>query len=102
MAVTKNGMFVTVWPLDQERGLGKVVFVPFGKVLILDAATVHAGAFKICGSDTERIQMYISRHGRAIWPEGNCWVDKAGDPLEDRYSHDEEVIDKLKEIGVLE
>ena len=34
---------------NSERGLGKVVFVPFGKVLILDAAMFMLGPSRFVG-----------------------------------------------------
>ena len=99
LPLCKQGMFLHVWP---QAGKGLVAFVPFGRVLILDAHTVHAGAFKIPGSLTPRIQIKIFPDGDLLQPGGNCHQDELGRPLSDFHIHDSELADQLLEIGIME
>jgi hypothetical protein len=49
--LSKNGMYLEVWPLDDlntatQQVTGELVFVPLGMLLLVPAATLHAGGMK--------------------------------------------------------
>ncbi|CAJ1951122.1 unnamed protein product [Cylindrotheca closterium] len=71
--LTKDGMFLQVWPRDDnaEQVKGQLIFIPFGKLLILPAHTIHGGGFRTtarskgpCGN--LRFHLYISKHGAQL------------------------------------
>jgi hypothetical protein len=49
--LTKDGMFLQVWPtsLSQEyteEVEGQVIYIPYGKILVVPASTIHGGGFR--------------------------------------------------------
>ena len=47
--LTKEGMLLQVWPRNDDKTQmveGEVVFVPFGKLMLLPAKTIHGGGFR--------------------------------------------------------
>ena len=46
------GMFLQIWPTSspsQDRSIeieGQIIFVPYGKILIVPASTIHGGGFR--------------------------------------------------------
>jgi hypothetical protein len=47
--LTREGMFLQVWQRDdtsREQIEGEVIFVPFGKLLVVPAKTIHGGGFR--------------------------------------------------------
>jgi hypothetical protein len=49
--LTRDGMFLQVWPTSANQECKKVVegqmiYIPFGKILVLPASTIHGGGFR--------------------------------------------------------
>lgn len=47
--LTEQGMFLQVWPRKDRRVdeiEGQLIFIPYGKLLVLPASTIHGGGFR--------------------------------------------------------
>ena len=49
--LTEDGMFLQVWPTSHSRDLsipveGEIIYIPYGKILLLPASTIHGGGFR--------------------------------------------------------
>ena len=57
--LTEEGMFLQVWPTAcplQDRSIeieGQLVFIPYGKMLVLPASTIHGGGFRTTPFESE-------------------------------------------------
>ncbi|KAG7353223.1 hypothetical protein IV203_009272 [Nitzschia inconspicua] len=59
--LTKDGMFLQVWQTSTNYDYsnqveGQVIFIPYGKILVVPASTIHGGGFRT--SDMEEAGMY--------------------------------------------
>lgn len=64
--LTKEGMFLQVWPRNDEANLvmGELVFIPYGLMLVLPASTIHGGGFRTTESGEQgnlRFHLYFIR-----------------------------------------
>ena len=62
--LTKEGMFLQVWndntcSTNEERN-GRIVFIPYGRFLIVPSDTIHGGGFKVGNGGNLRFHMYIA------------------------------------------
>eukprot|EP00536_Pseudo-nitzschia_multiseries_P010450 jgi/Psemu1/25991/gm1.25991_g len=88
--LTNEGMFLQIWPTAspfQDRSVeveGQIVFIPYGKLLIVPASTIHGGGFRttplgqtaggnsnVNGSNGEtggnlRFHLYIATKGASL------------------------------------
>jgi hypothetical protein len=49
--LTKDGMFLQMWPTSRNADYskqveGQIIFIPFGKILVVPASTIHGGGFR--------------------------------------------------------
>jgi hypothetical protein len=49
--LTKDGMFLQVWPTSMSDDCtevveGQVIYLPYGKILVVPASTIHGGGFR--------------------------------------------------------
>eukprot|EP00565_Helicotheca_tamesis_P000488 CAMPEP_0185724754 /NCGR_PEP_ID=MMETSP1171-20130828/1148_1 /TAXON_ID=374046 /ORGANISM="Helicotheca tamensis, Strain CCMP826" /LENGTH=295 /DNA_ID=CAMNT_0028392681 /DNA_START=156 /DNA_END=1040 /DNA_ORIENTATION=- len=61
--LTEEGMFLQVWPTrpKEEKIIeGQIVFVPYGKLLVLPATTIHGGGFRTNTNGNLRFHLYLS------------------------------------------
>mmetsp|Transcript_22377 Transcript_22377/g.52825 ORF Transcript_22377/g.52825 Transcript_22377/m.52825 type:complete len:342 (-) Transcript_22377:165-1190(-) len=88
--LTREGMFLQIWPTAspcQDRSIeieGQIVFIPYGKLLIVPASTIHGGGFRTtplgetggngndnrngnggCGGNL-RFHLYIATNGASL------------------------------------
>jgi hypothetical protein len=64
--LSKEGMFLQVWPRndDADRVMGELVFIPYGRLLVLPASTIHGGGFRTTPSGDQgnlRFHLYFVR-----------------------------------------
>jgi hypothetical protein len=77
--LTEDGMFLQVWPRCPDRNdtstviEGRIVFIPYGNLLLLPANTIHAGGFRTTPLEDEcgpygnlRFHLYIARDGKKL------------------------------------
>lgn len=77
--LTNEGMFLQIWPTCPDRQdtstiiEGQLIFIPYGKLLLLPANTIHAGGFRSerpdrgCGPyGNLRFHLYIAKGGRQL------------------------------------
>jgi hypothetical protein len=101
--VTEDGMTVEVWnarvqhhvPESDEHKRGRLVEVPYGKILILRADVVHAGGFATAASGNPRCHFYVYKTPKgalhATHPGNSYSFRKSGEAeeleLESFYEH---------------
>lgn len=77
--LTEEGMFLQFWPTSKNQDLsitleGQIVFIPYGKILVVPACTIHGGGFRTtCSEDLGsygnlRFHVYIAT-GQATLPK---------------------------------
>ena len=62
--LTKQGMFLEVWP--PGKLVGQLVFIKFGTVFYLDKSVVHAGGFTPGGDEALRLRFVFSERALDI------------------------------------
>jgi hypothetical protein len=63
--LTEDGMFLQVWPtVPKETATvpGQIIFIPFGKLLVLPAATIHGGGFRTVDHGNLRLHLYMAQN----------------------------------------
>jgi len=102
--LTNDGMTVEVWnartrhdvPQCEEDRKGYLIHIPYGKILLLRADVVHAGAFATSASGNPRGHFYIYKTPRGLqhpYPLANCYegfIDGVPVNLCDHYKHSSE------------
>lgn len=93
--LTNDGMFLQVWPLAEEstRSVsGQLVFIPFGKLLVLPSRTIHGGGFRTTMGGSHgnlRFHIYFARGPGSKLPthQANKYTEKKQKSKElcDRY-----------------
>jgi len=89
--LTADGMFLQIWndvANRNEISYGKVVFIPYGKMLILPSDTVHGGGFKSSCNGNLRYHLYISTRNASLPPfQNNKYTEKhnRGLDMSDRF-----------------
>lgn len=68
--LTEEGMFLQIWPAadpSKDRSIeiqGQIVFIPFGKLLMVPASTIHGGGFRTTAmgeaSGNLRFHLYVA------------------------------------------
>jgi len=75
--LTKEGAYLQLWQEssedqnDGETVEGTVVFIPYGKMLIVPSATIHGGGFKRGSSGNLRFHLYIALEEKEVQNEDN-------------------------------
>lgn len=76
--LTREGMFLQVWPTcpDPEDMFtvieGEIIFIPYGKILLLPASTIHGGGFRTSSIMEDgphgnlRFHLYVAPHGSSL------------------------------------
>lgn len=75
--LTTDGMYLQVWPgrIDdttaKQKIRGEILFIPFGRLLVLPAATIHAGGFRTTPFDSTkpgnlRFHLYLARSSDSL------------------------------------
>ena len=76
--LTKDGMFLQVWPTAPaaknagvvDRIQGQIIFVPCGKLLIVPASTIHGGGFRTNPKHGNlRFHLYLAQGDDAKLPD---------------------------------
>jgi len=89
--LTRDGMFLQVWKevgSQEETSYGKVVFIPYGKMLILPSDTIHGGGFKSSYNGNLRYHLYIAIRGTSLPTfQNNKYTEKhnRGLDMSDRF-----------------
>uniref|UniRef100_A0A7S4T7Z9 Uncharacterized protein n=1 Tax=Ditylum brightwellii TaxID=49249 RepID=A0A7S4T7Z9_9STRA len=65
--LTEEGMFLQVWPTQPPHGAsleksihGQIIYIPYGKLLVLPATTIHGGGFRTSANGNLRFHLYLS------------------------------------------
>jgi hypothetical protein len=77
--LTEEGAYLQIWqePLLEEENdkvvvvEGTVVFIPYGKMLIMPSDTIHGGGFKRGSSGNLRFHLYIALEEEKVQKENN-------------------------------
>jgi hypothetical protein len=99
--VTEAGMTVEVWharsdhqvPVSDEHTQGRLVEIPYGKILILRADVVHAGGFATAASGNPRCHLYVYKtpegalHATHLGNSYHIGEDNQRVQLEEFYKH---------------
>lgn len=71
--LTKEGMFLQVWPRKDEPSIsqidGQVIYIPYGRLLVLPAKTIHGGGFRTTQEGLTgnlRFHLYLSRENTQL------------------------------------
>jgi hypothetical protein len=64
--LTRAGMFLQIWPGQNQPSPGRILFIPYRKALFVPADTVHGGGFLSCPlMHNLRLHFYIYLNGLA-------------------------------------
>lgn len=59
--LTEEGAFIQLWSDEnQDKNVGTVVFIPYGKMLIVPSRTIHGGGFKRGPGGNLRFHLYLA------------------------------------------
>jgi len=66
--LTNEGMFLQLWKDKkcEETTNGKIIFIPYGKMLVVPSDTIHGGGFKSGENGNLRFHLYIASHGSSL------------------------------------
>lgn len=78
--LSKDGMFLQVWPRDDhaDQVMGELVFIPRGHMLVLPASTIHGGGFRTTPSGEQgnlRFHLYFVRGGKLPTHQTNKYTE---------------------------
>jgi hypothetical protein len=63
--LTEDGMFLQVWPTAPQETTtvpGQIIYIPFGKLLVLPASTIHGGGFRTAHHGNLRFHLYLAQN----------------------------------------
>ena len=65
--LTKDGMFLQVWENgEQEEIPGHIIYIPFGKLVVVPSNTIHGGGFKYGDEGNLRFHLYIASKEKGL------------------------------------
>jgi hypothetical protein len=104
--LTRAGMFLQIWPVDHEDEdedapcRGRVLFIPYGKAVLVPGDTIHGGGFLSCPlMENLRLHFYIYLHGQmppkiqgnddtldeSMYPQSERLLEEGGGPLRELF-----------------
>jgi hypothetical protein len=63
--LTQEGMFLQVWPRNHSSDstiMGQIIYIPYGKLLVLPAHTIHGGGFRTTPSPKTQVNGNLRFH----------------------------------------
>ena len=79
----EEGMFLQIW---LQEGDGTIVFIPYGRLLIVPGSCIHGGGFKSCPDGNPRGHLYM--FPGEVWSQTtNQYTNRSGEEdLWERYT----------------
>lgn len=103
--LTEDGCFLQIWPRNDTKTKveGQVVYIPYGKCLLLPSDTIHGGGFKSCAEGNLRFHLYISVDESQLPSfQTNKYTEEYNKGLElaNRYVHAPHMLDMLESLMI--